>query len=198
MSTWAPITATEIHDAAGNLMPSGVITFTPTDAGSRPLAFHAATGGLTVPTPASTTITNGVVQSGFHVASSASSNPNPYYTVTVMDSNTGTVITLTGVVVPDAGLNLDSYIPAGPSIPSGSGGNWSFNEIPSGTINGTNTTFTLAHTPVAGTLMLFLNGVLVMQNADYSLSGNTVTFSTATGFYGAPKPGDTVISLYRF
>lgn len=50
-------------------------------------------------------------------------------------------------------------------------------EIPSGTINGVNTTFTLANTPLANKEEVFFNGVLqdVGAGNDYTISGNTIT-----------------------
>ncbi len=55
------------------------------------------------------------------------------------------------------------------------------NEIPSGTIGGGNDTFTLANTPVAGTVMVFLNGLHQSQGSglDYTISGTTITFTKA-------------------
>lgn len=54
-------------------------------------------------------------------------------------------------------------------------------EVPAGTLNGSNVTFTLANTPTSGTEMLFLNGIL--QNAgagnDYTISGGTITMAVA-------------------
>jgi hypothetical protein len=50
-------------------------------------------------------------------------------------------------------------------------------ETPSGAVNGTNTTFTLANTPIAGSEMVFVNGML--QDAgtgnDYTITGATIT-----------------------
>ncbi len=55
---------------------------------------------------------------------------------------------------------------------------WS--ETPSGTINGVNTTFTLANTPVTGTLLLYINGMRMKAGGeDYSISGKTITANTA-------------------
>ncbi len=56
--------------------------------------------------------------------------------------------------------------------------NFVFNEVPSGTINGTNPTFTLANTPVAGTLTVYANGLKQLAGVgnDYTISGNTITF----------------------
>lgn len=53
------------------------------------------------------------------------------------------------------------------------------NETPSGTINGSNTNFTLAGTPTTGSLMLFLNGAFLTQGVDYTVSGSTITFAVA-------------------
>lgn len=55
-----------------------------------------------------------------------------------------------------------------------------YDETPSGTVNGSNVTFTLANTPVAGTLVLYRDGQrLVPGGADYTLSTATITFVTA-------------------
>lgn len=53
-------------------------------------------------------------------------------------------------------------------------------EIPSGAINGTNTTYTLAFTPVLGSEHLYLNGVLQESGSgnDYTISGATITMLT--------------------
>lgn len=67
-------------------------------------------------------------------------------------------------------------------------------ETPSGAINGSNVTFTLAHTPSpAASLSLFLNGQeLIAGGADYTLSSATVTTVLA------PKTNDVLIAFYRF
>ncbi|MFO7970099.1 MAG: hypothetical protein R6U15_08340 [Candidatus Izemoplasmatales bacterium] len=55
------------------------------------------------------------------------------------------------------------------------------NEIPSGLINSLNVTFTIANTPVTGTVMVFLNGMLQAPGAglDYTIAGTTITFVKA-------------------
>jgi len=65
-------------------------------------------------------------------------------------------------------------------------------EAPAGTINGSNTVFTLANTPVAGTEQVYLNGVRQRRGAglDYTISGNTITFVSA------PQPGDSILVDY--
>lgn len=68
-------------------------------------------------------------------------------------------------------------------------------ETPSGTIDGTNTTFSLAAAPNPPTsLRLFRNGLLLEEGVDYSLSGETITFVVAS----KPFSGDTLQASYRF
>lgn len=58
--------------------------------------------------------------------------------------------------------------------------NYVVRETPSGTVNGTNPTFTLANTPVAGTEQIYVNGILMDSGSgnDYTISGATITFLT--------------------
>lgn len=60
------------------------------------------------------------------------------------------------------------------------GGSW-VTETPSGTVNGSNVTFTLSATPDTGSLSVFLNGGFQTEitTEDYSLSGTTITFVDA-------------------
>ncbi len=56
---------------------------------------------------------------------------------------------------------------------------WVDNETPAGTIDGINTTFTLAGTPnPTGGLMLFFNGILLYQGTGYTLNGNQITMQS--------------------
>src|SRR5215475_5055823 len=66
-------------------------------------------------------------------------------------------------------------------------------ETPTGSVNGSNTTFTLANTPTAGTEEVFLNGILQEPGAgnDYTISGATITYLTA------PATGDRLRVNYR-
>lgn len=50
-------------------------------------------------------------------------------------------------------------------------------ETPAGTINGLNASFTLAQTPAVGAELVFLNGVHLTRNQDYTLSGDTLTLT---------------------
>lgn len=65
-------------------------------------------------------------------------------------------------------------------------------ETPSGSVNGSNTAFTLANTPVAGTEQVFLNGLLQEPGAgnDYTISGSSITMLSA------PATGDKLRVTY--
>lgn len=69
-------------------------------------------------------------------------------------------------------------------------GTFAFHEIPSGTINGVTTTFTLAHTPSPGaSLQLTHNGQLIEPGGvDYTLTTNSIAMIVA------PKTGDTLVA----
>lgn len=54
-----------------------------------------------------------------------------------------------------------------------------FGEIPSGSKNGTNTVFTLAHLPTVGTVTVYRNGLREHPGVGYTVSGTALTFSTA-------------------
>lgn len=67
-------------------------------------------------------------------------------------------------------------------------------ETPSGTIDGSNTTFTLANTPTTGSVHLYLNGVRLKAGAgnDYTISGLTITMLYA------PETGSNFLADYRY
>jgi hypothetical protein len=67
-------------------------------------------------------------------------------------------------------------------------------ELPTGTMDGVNTSFSLANPPSPSTsLYLYRNGLLLEAGVDYSLSSNAITFfSSAT-----PQPGDNLLANYR-
>lgn len=67
------------------------------------------------------------------------------------------------------------------------------NEVPTGTKNDTNKTFTLANTPVSGTEHIYLCGLRLTPGAgnDYTISGNTITMVQA------PRSTDNFICDYR-
>lgn len=80
---------------------------------------------------------------------------------------------------------------------SGGGGglttaNFVNKEVPSGTINGSNATFTLANTPNSGSEHLYLNGLLQESGSgnDYTITGATITM------LNVPVTGDKLRASY--
>lgn len=67
------------------------------------------------------------------------------------------------------------------------------NEVPTGTVNGSNAAFTLAGTPnPAASLEVYVNGVHMKSGGeDFSLSGSTITFTVA------PATGSLLLASYR-
>lgn len=66
-------------------------------------------------------------------------------------------------------------------------------EAPTGTINGSNTNFTLSQTPGSSSQMMgFLNGIFQRYTTDYTVSGTTVTMTTA------PETGDNLYFGYWY
>lgn len=71
-------------------------------------------------------------------------------------------------------------------IPTAAGlshNNFVSKEIPSGAINGVNTTYILANTPIAGSEHVYVNGLLMESGAgnDYTIAGATITMLAALG-----------------
>ncbi len=66
-------------------------------------------------------------------------------------------------------------------------------ETPSGTINGANNSYTLVQAPnPASSLDLFRNGMRMAAGADYTLTGNAITFIAVV-----PQIGDVLLCSYR-
>jgi len=77
---------------------------------------------------------------------------------------------------------------------TGPGATFTDAETPTGSINGVNATFQVSAIPTpALSLKLYDNGVLMSQNADYTLNGAFITFTAAA----VPQPGDALIASYR-
>ena len=71
--------------------------------------------------------------------------------------------------------------------------NFSNNETPSGTVDGVNTAFTLAHTPASGGLFqLFRNGQFQQAATDYTRSGTSITYLYP------PDIGDVLSATYTY
>jgi hypothetical protein len=69
-------------------------------------------------------------------------------------------------------------------------------ETPTGTMNGSNPTFTLAHTAIAGSECVMKCGITIIAGAgnDYTISGATITFLTGA----IPVSTDNIMVNYRY
>lgn len=152
------------------------LTATVTDIGSAAGAWDAAytaAGGSGTVTTVSVVSANGLAGS----VANASTTP----AITLTTSITG-VLKGNGTAISAATAGTDYLAPS----------NVVTRETPSGSINGSNTSFTLANTPIAGTEHLYLNGLLLESGAgtDYTISGATITMLTA------PVSGDKLRCSY--
>lgn len=66
------------------------------------------------------------------------------------------------------------------------------NETPSGAIDGANKTFTLAYTPIANSVKLYMNAIRMMLNSDFTVVGATITL-----LGDAPEVGMNLLCDYR-
>lgn len=83
---------------------------------------------------------------------------------------------------------------SGPCGGSGGGPLFADAEMPSGAMNGVNTSFTLAAAPSPATsLSLYRNGLLLRQGVGYTLSGSTITFLDGS----IPLANDILQAWYR-
>jgi hypothetical protein len=101
---------------------------------------------------------------------------------------TGSLESVTGI--PSDCVRVDgSSGPCGGALPSFVDG-----ESPSGTMDGSNTTFILSVVPdPASSLAVYRNGVLQKLVQDYNLTGSSVQFAAGA----APQPGDALLASYR-
>lgn len=98
-------------------------------------------------------------------------------------SLTGTTITMT--TIPQTGDSLFASYFYGSSTTQNP-----FSQIPTGTIDGSNTAFTLTHAPVI--LWLTRNGMGLTAGTDYTISGTAITMTTA------PISGDVFYAQYFY
>jgi len=83
------------------------------------------------------------------------------------------------------------------AYPTISGGSYginenNINETPTGTVNGSNTDFYVANTPVSGSEQVYRDGQLMKGGgADYTISGPTISFTTA------PVTDSVLLATYK-
>lgn len=72
--------------------------------------------------------------------------------------------------------------------------NFVFGEVPSGAIDGVNDTFTLASTPLANTVAVYVAGLLKAGGLgnDYVVSGDSIIFESGS----EPQIGDSLLVNY--
>jgi phage-related tail fiber protein len=101
-------------------------------------------------------------------------------------SNVATAVSMSG----DATMNNAGVVTLNPVVLKAT--NFIIRETPAGAIDGINTTFTLAYTPVAGTETLFANGIMLEPGTgnDYTIAGATITMLFAL------QPGDRLKANY--
>jgi hypothetical protein len=104
--------------------------------------------------------------------------------------SSNSILFLTGAVPQTGDSILASYRLAG-SLP---GVSFIDGETPAGTIDSVNNIFTLSQSPnPAASLALFRSGLRLKSGADFTVSGNTVTFVSGH----VPQTGDVVQCSYR-
>lgn len=78
-------------------------------------------------------------------------------------------------------------------IKAGNGLGIVWNETPAGTINGSNAVFKLASKPHTGAVLLYVNGLLMLEGGDFTISGQTITFVAGA----VPESGDWLKATYQ-
>jgi len=64
-------------------------------------------------------------------------------------------------------------------------------EVPSGIMDSSNPTFTIANTPITGSVQVFWNGIKLRATVGYTIIGTTITMTTP------PDNGDVLEVYYR-
>jgi hypothetical protein len=164
-----------LQSMAGNSIMFMYLTNNSTAAGTWDLSYIPPAGGGGTVTSVSVVTANGFAGT----VATATSTP----AITLTTSITG-MLKGNGTALLAAVAGTDYMGPA----------DFVVRETPTGLVNSSNTTFTLANTPFANTEMVFLNGILQEPGAgnDYTISGLTITYLTA------PVTGDRLrVSYYK-
>lgn len=210
--TMATVSASNLKDAGGNPL-NGTIYFKP----SIPMRLNGT--GQVLQSTVKATVTDGAFS--LSLADTTQTSPlNACYVVWAKDANDNLVLGMppSGANVPAQGYgcvqmstswcathacNFDTFAPTGPALAiiqigprgpqgdSGIGFVWTY-EVPSGTLNGSNHTFTLSVAPSpSSSLLLTVNGITLAAGQDYALSGSTIIMTTP------PATGDIIQTWYE-
>lgn len=158
-----------------------------------PTYYLASTTAASTYVPQTTTVNGKALSSNITLGLASSDFANQGTTTTVLHGNASGnpsfaqigITDLSATGTPSSATFLRGDNTWGTPVGTLTASNFIFNEVPSGTINGSNVTFTLANTPTSGTVQIYKNGLRQTLTADYTISGSTITFSTApssTGF----------------
>jgi hypothetical protein len=163
-----------LQSMAGNSILFMFLTNNSTAAGIWDLSYIPPAGGGGTVTSVSVVTANGFAGT----VATATSTP----AITLSTSVTG-MLKGNGTALSAAVASTDYMAP----------GSFVTRETPTGTINGVNTTFTLANSPIVNTEQIFLNGLLLEPGAgnDYTISGATITMLIV------PATGDRLKANYQ-
>lgn len=182
------------YSSAGRTTFSETWAIPPSSVPLRVRDIRLAPGAVTTPGPPSSTS----VQLGDVIGLQSALNLRPTMGLGFAVSRAA-IIDALGAIDGAMGNLADCVHVDGTSGPCGSGGGpgsivFVDGEIPAGAMNSSNATFTLANAPNPATsLALYHNGVLLLPNTDYTLSGSSITMSQAT----VPQAGDSLLASYR-
>lgn len=142
-----------------------------------------ANGGLNSSSPGTGLLRDGATPAASEISGDATSNGSNALTLATVNANVGS-FTNASITVNGKGLITAASSGAAPAQNQGA---------PTGTINGSNTTFTLSPSPTAApNVNCFENGVQQRQGSgnDYTISGATITY------LAAPPTGTTINCLW--
>lgn len=131
-----------------------------------------ANGGLNSSSAGTGLLRDGTTPAASEISGDATTSGSNALTLATVNSNVGS-FTSANITVNGKGLITAASNGTPPLLSQAA---------PTGTINGSNTTFTLSPTPTASSNVdCFLNGIQQQQGAgnDYTISGATITYLTA-------------------
>lgn len=199
---YTQVTAQYIQDSCGNLISNATAFFQPVSSVTgMPISFRAGGNeGAVMMVPVAALVSYGTLSIQL-VDTSTTFPVNIGYSVRVIDNITGNSLLGPGygcIQPSGASWSLDTYEPnlgtlvtvqtgpqGAPGIPGGVAGTM-FDTQPTGTVDGTNATFSLPGAPAI--LILTKNGLRQNSGTDYTLSGETITFTVSA----VPQAGETL------